>query len=65
MKADVKQVAYMNINESGDWWVWNEFCNKCGKQIRDYSILSVSKPDESKENYCLDCMREMIDKMRT
>ena len=61
MKTDIKQVSYMDINESGDWYVWNEFCDLCGKQYRGYNNFSGSKPDENEKDYCLDCMREMLD----
>ena len=61
MKTDIKQVSYMDINESGDWYVWNEFCDLCGKQYKGHNVSSGSKPDENENDYCLDCMREMID----
>jgi len=63
MKTDIKQVAYMNTDKPGEWWVWNEFCDKCGKQIRDYRMFfhGIDKPNENKKDYCLDCMREMLD----
>jgi len=61
MKTDIKQISYMDINESGDWYVWNEFCDLCGKKYRGYNVFSGSKPDENEKDYCLDCMREMLD----
>ena len=61
MKTDIKQVAYMDTNKLGDWWVWNAFCDKCDKQFRNHKIYSSAKPDENQKDYCLSCMREMID----
>lgn len=52
MKIDIKKV--------GLWWKWNEYCNNCGKQIRDYEFSSSAEPDANKEDYCLDCMRKKL-----
>ena len=62
MIKDIKKVAYKDVSKSGDWYVWNEFCDKCGEQFRSSNIYSSSKPDENEKDYCLSCMREMIDK---
>ena len=63
MIKDIKKVAYMDVSKSGDWYVWNEFCDKCGKQFRDYSIFSGDKSDENKNDYCVSCLRKMLDDM--
>ena len=55
------KVDYMDINKSGDWYIWNAFCDECEKQFRSHNIYSSAKPDENEKDYCLDCMREMID----
>ena len=61
MKTDIKQVTNIYISNPTNWWVWNEFCDKCGEQFRSSNIYSSSKPDENEKDYCLSCMREMID----
>ena len=61
MKTDIKQVTNIYISNPTNWWVWNEFCDKCGKQCRSQNVFSGSKPNENEKDYCLDCMREMID----
>jgi len=53
MKTDIKQV--------GLWWKWNEYCNNCGRQIRDYDSSSSEKPDVDKPDYCLECLRKIVD----
>jgi len=53
LKTDIKKIGF--------WWKWNEFCNNCGKQIRDYDFSSSEKPNEDKEDYCLGCMRKKLD----
>jgi len=61
MKTNIIKINYMNTEKSLDWYIWNAFCDKCGKQFRNHKIHSSSKSDESEKDYCLDCMREMID----
>jgi len=54
MKTDIKKVGF--------WWKWNEYCNNCGKQIRDFDEFSSSaEPDVDKEDCCLECMRKKLD----
>ena len=55
MKIDIKQV--------GLWWKWNEYCNNCGRQIRDDSFSSSAKPDEDKPDNCLECLNKMLDEI--
>ena len=43
------------------WWKWNEYCNNCGKQIRDYYFSSSDEPDVDKKDYCLKCLRKIAD----
>ena len=62
MKTNIMKVDYMDINKSGDWYVWNTFCDKCGKQFRNHKVHSSTKPDRNEKDYCLDCMRKMLDK---
>jgi len=53
LKTDIKKVGF--------WWKWNEYCNNCGKKIRDFDeYSSSSEPDENKEDYCSDCMRKKL-----
>jgi len=61
MKTDIKQVTNIYVSNPEKWWTWNAFCDKCGEQFRSPNIYSSSKPDENEKDYCLDCMREMID----
>jgi len=53
MKTDIKQI--------GNWWKWNEYCNNCAKQIRDYNSSSSEEPERDKEGFCLDCLRKISD----
>jgi len=53
LKTDIKQI--------GMWWKWNEYCNNCGKQIRDYYFSSSDEPDVDKKDYCLKCLRKIAD----
>ena len=55
------KINYMNTDNSLDWYIWNVFCDICGRQFRNHKIHSSVKPDENEKDYCLDCMREMID----
>ena len=49
----------LNIRQVGLWWKWNEYCNNCGKQIRDDSFSSSVKPDEDKTDYYLECLNKI------
>ena len=51
----------INIKQIGLWWKWDEYCNNCGKQIRDDEFSSSAKPDEDNPDYCLECLRKMLD----
>ena len=60
MKYDIKQVNYQGEPDNkGGWWEWKETCDKCG---RDCSIdaMTTCKPDLTKPDFCIDCLREMV-----
>lgn len=50
-----------NIQKVGKWWKWDEYCDNCGKQTRDDSFSSSAKPEIGKDDYCVECMRKMLD----
>lgn len=51
-----------NIRKIGLWWKWDEFCDKCGKQIRGNNFSSNTAPNEVEDDYCVDCLRHKLDK---
>lgn len=53
MKADIKK--------NGMWWSWIENCNRCGKLIKGHSIQSNCKPDVEEADFCIECLRYMLD----
>lgn len=63
MKKDIKQVGYMDTNSSGNWWVWNEYCDICGRQTRNYNVIASEKPKEEEKDYCIPCMQAYLDEL--
>ena len=53
MKAD--------IQKRGMWWSWIENCDRCGKKIRSHSAQSSCEPDIEEVDFCVKCMRYLLD----
>ncbi len=51
-----------NSTPNGKWWVWTETCDKCGKLIWDENTQCSCPYDESEVDFCVNCMRELMDK---
>ena len=48
------------IEKQNNWYSWDEFCDKCGKQFKHKENFdSSTKPKE--KGYCLKCLNKMID----
>jgi hypothetical protein len=60
MKQNVQQVKYNEQSKNTNWWTWDEFCDKCGKQIRTSNVTLYSKKPDNKSDYCLDCLYEIL-----
>jgi hypothetical protein len=61
MKKDIHRVNYDGSpNKNGDWWVWEEVCDRCGKVIFDESTQH-SRIDDSNIDFCSECIRNLID----
>jgi NAD-dependent SIR2 family protein deacetylase len=50
-----------NIEKVGLWWKWDEYCDNCGKQIRDDKISSSTEPEIGILDYCDECLKKNID----
>lgn len=49
-------------HKKGDWWVWKETCDKCGKLILDETVLHSYNPDDLYDTtFCSDCIRYLMD----
>ena len=31
MKTNIVKICYMNTEKSPDWYIWNAFCDNCGR----------------------------------
>jgi len=62
MKKNLHRVNYDGTpNENGHWWVWKETCDRCGKLIFDESTQHSCPEDESKLDFCTECLRYLMD----
>lgn len=60
MKIDIEQTNHQGIpDENGDWYKWNEICDKCGI-ITKRPFLCSCKPNTKDKDYCLKCLRELL-----
>ena len=62
MVTNLHRVNYDGTpNKNGDWWVWKETCDRCGKLIIDEKVQHSSNLDALDEvNFCSDCCRFFI-----
>lgn len=64
MITNLHRVNYNGTpNKNGNWYVWKEICDKCGKLIYDENIQHSSDKDaiDSKVNLCSECIRYLMD----
>ena len=65
MKKNMSEVSYKSPKQDqtgSGWWSWNEWCDKCGKVIHTKESMLHSCPqDESQPDYCVECLRSLID----
>lgn len=50
-----------NIQHKGMWWSWNETCDRCGETIHDEQSRTTGEPDTKEADFCLDCLRYLMD----
>jgi hypothetical protein len=62
MKTNIIQIDYYgNLDSNGKWWKWTEVCDECGKQYRNWDIMTMNKPNTEEKDYCIDCLRKKCD----
>jgi nicotinic acid mononucleotide adenylyltransferase len=66
MKINIEHVPYNKgedkTKDKIKWYSWDEHCDQCDRVVRvKGKFLSSKKPDENKKDYCLDCMRKILD----
>lgn len=66
MKTNVRTVSYKTGKDdpTSDWWTWTETCDRCGKptETNGYITRFANKTVNTEESdYCLRCLRELID----
>lgn len=62
MKTDMHRVDYDGTpNPNGNWWVWNETCDRCGRIIFDTSTQCSCPHDENEADFCNECLMYLID----
>ena len=62
MKKDIIRIDYNgNEDQNGHWWKWNEYCDKCGTVIGDYSQMMSKRPNMDEADFCVPCIQELMD----
>ncbi len=62
MKKNIEQVNYDgHPRADGKWWRWDEFCDRCGRQIRDKSWSETEAPDVNEVDFCVGCIEFFVD----
>ena len=60
MKTNFKEEK--SIDTPMMWYMWDEFCDKCGKKIHGHEIRHSRKPNVEEHDYCYECLIFLFDK---
>lgn len=61
MKYNIKRINYDGKESPyGDWWQYNEKCDKCGAKIRECSIMTSERPNTEESDFCVKCVLGLI-----
>lgn len=55
MKANITQCECGNVKNKGDWFTFNQWCNKCGRQIRSINKHFTMENPENIPDICEEC----------
>lgn len=67
MKSNIKKWPFNTTTSStvNFWYSWTEYCDRCGKLIHDNDLHTSKEPDLEEKDYCIDCLRELLEEKRT
>lgn len=61
MKYDIKQTDYHgNFCIDGEWWSWEQRCDRCGADCKHTGIMTTTAPDTDEADFCIQCYRELM-----
>lgn len=62
MKYNIRQTDYHGKNcINGQWWTWEQRCDRCGADCQHTGIMTTEKPDIDEVDFCIQCYRELMD----
>ena len=65
MKKNILRINYNgNPDPNGNWWKWDEICDRCGKDCEKSVFQTMQEPNTNEEDFCLNCLRELLDERR-
>lgn len=57
MKYNIRRVNYYGeMQKDGQWWAWEETCDKCGADCEHSKIYSSKQPDTKEADFCVNCI---------
>jgi len=63
MKSNIQKVKYNESSKEAEWWSYKMICDECNNIIYEFGdMLTSESPNINKNDYCLNCAREIIDK---
>ena len=65
MKINIKRINYDGtLNDNGNWWKWDEFCDLCGADCKKSDWQVTSPPNINEKDYCINCLRKLLDEKK-
>lgn len=62
MKVNLHRVNYDGSeNKNGNWYVWKEICDRCGKVIFNESVQHSKCDKDDGLDFCCECYRYLFD----
>ncbi len=63
MKLNIKRINYNGKEDiHGEWWSWDEICDRCGADCGRIGWMTMTQPDEYEPDYCVKCFRELFER---
>lgn len=58
MKTNIRRVnSYLVEDAAGSWYMWSEYCDKCGKFISEKNIILNKSPNVEEMDLCEECFK--------
>lgn len=65
MKSNIQRINYDGtLNPNGKWYKWHETCDRCGADCEKDDFMTLQAPNTTEKDYCLKCLRELLELRR-